>query len=217
MFTKDIEVLENKGFVITKLPMLQTQVTHRDPFVVESTGDNVQAVLLEDIGWYSMIFSGYPIGNELQESIQQHITPLIHAINDSSKEKEEKDKEETDHVASFEALFSNLKIGDSFTKEEGGYGYKKVTETTCTKEGSPITSALELPIVGDTLVFVESEFGRLTPDQKADVVKHVSPGLQHDDFAEEVLMQFENIAGMDTLSDDQIRLLVDEMYEMYTS
>ena len=140
MFTKDIKALEERGFVLTKLPTLQTQITHKEPFVVESTNANVPAVLLEDVNLYSMIFNGYPLNNELQEAIQQHSTPLIHMIN-VSPDKEEDEK--FDHAASFKALFSDIKIGDKFTKEDGGCGYTKVTETTCTKEGSEHLSNLK--------------------------------------------------------------------------
>lgn len=223
MFINDIDKLQTLGFNVTKTKDLQTVVEHGKPFFIKGTNRNIPATLNEDTKAYTVTFSGYPLQNVLQESIYQPKTPLLAEINVVKPGYNIAETVEAAASSLTSVAFEDLHPGQPFRKldETVATVYVKVDNTTYKMIGNTIGSVLENYMDGKVEVFTEmfdEGFGTLTPEQKQDIVDNAPPSIQdRQGFVDAIIDDIDNIAGLETMEDDELEVLLDELFALYAA
>ena len=220
MFINDCTQLQAMGFKVTKTKELQTVVEHSKPFLVKGTVRNIPATLNEDTNTYTVTFSGYPVQNVLQESIYQPKTPLLAEINVASNVAPKTESVDAGKSSLSPTSFGELAVGKTFRKlDETAAAYVKVDDTTYKMIGNTIGSVLENYMEGKVQVFTEmfdEDFSALTPEQKQDIVNHAPAGLSdRQQFIDAIIDDIDNIAGLETIDDEELEMLLDDLFALY--
>jgi hypothetical protein len=216
MLTNDVTALKENNFSITKNLNMQTVVEHTQPFFIKGTAGDIAAPFNTDTKKYTVTLSGHPVRDQLSESIVQHSMPLIASMNSFVEPEDEQEESPTSKLAT--KLFSELENDSIFyrSNDANAAQYRKIDTTTFKRVGESIGSSLELYATANQEVFItEMDFSLLTPDQKTNIVQHTPSGMDEAEFSDHVVNEIDNIAGLETLSDDELSDLVDELYSMY--
>lgn len=219
MKTNKINELVNEGFKVNKTPDLQTEVTHANPFVIHGDNGVYKAHLKE--GQYCITFASMCSNGATPFMIEQTDYPLLNDVQARIDEQARIEKEETEQLEEAvgprvqKTLFGDLKEGDSFSKDENmTFSYRKTGEHSYQKQ-SQLVEGFDMIGKSEMEVFVEMFDTALTSEQKADIVRHMQPGLNRDMFDEELGMAIENIPGMEMMDEQELMALHDELFAMY--
>lgn len=226
-FIDDINVLTEMGYIVETTSTYNTIIRHEKPFTVSGDNDSERFDAVNDGGLYEAVVIGYPIGNKvpasvivkdnslIAECVQAVAKKLDEASNtaDNNKQSEKKLK-----ITQFGALsegdtffINNPNTDDSLTREcvKTGNGRYRVVEG--------IGSDLELSRADEDEVYIgESHMTTLSIEQKLDLVKHMPKGLDRITFGEQIMDQIDNIPGLETMSDEHVAGLVDELFDLYS-
>lgn len=223
MYTNTIDELKQNKFTITKTRDIQTVVEHVDLFYVKGTAGEISAPFNDETGMYTVTFSGHPVNNQLSESILQHPMPLLASINATPVQSNEVDDQKTaDETTKLQTKqFSELEDGAIFYRsaDVSSAMYTKVDTSAFKRVGESIASSLELYARDTDQVFIVEmmdDFSTLTHEQKVDIVQHTPQGLSSQDFADHAAQEIDNIAGLESLTDDELSDLITELYTLYT-
>lgn len=227
MNTNKIAELNESGFTVTKTQDVNTVIEHSKPFKLVREGKDDYAVPLnEDTNTYAVTIGGYPTNGEIDYNVVQYATPLIFEINESAKLAVAEEAKSTDNIEREElrdAVFEEIALKTEFYKSDdvNSARFVKIDETTYVKAGNTIGTSIELVAKLTDKVFVAEQFDddidSLSPEQKQDVVNHAPEGLSPDDFAEYVGHDLENIPGLESLDDQSLDALIQELSHMYFS
>ena len=80
MFTNNIDELNELGFIITRTNDVQTVVEHTKSFIIKGSETEITAPFNDTTNKYTVTLSGYPVSNELQESIRQPVNRIRTAV-----------------------------------------------------------------------------------------------------------------------------------------
>lgn len=213
MKTNIINELQQQGFDVKRTSKFTTVVTYDKPFNILGESGKIQALSIDN--QYSVTFNSLCSKGLLPNDIEHLELPLLADL--VQKRNKKINEKQTERPTYMTVKFADLMENQTFYKDTSAVSqYHKTGDCTYVKE-SDIAQDFQLIMSSDTEVLVEMDYSMLTPEQKNNIVTSLQKGLSDDQFVDQVSMQLENIAGMDTLNDKQLQQLYSELLNLYKS
>lgn len=214
---KAISQLKTHGFDVTRITATaSTVIEHENLFIVEGTHGPVQAVKNEDTNKYTITFSSLCTSDNVPYEVNMVSCALLASINESANQTEQRriDALNVQPATKVTVTFKDVWIGETFSKPSSSSTYIKIDEQSYAKQSS-IASTMLMFMEADDNVEVDPFNVGLTDEQKWDIVFSVPERAAPEDVAKWIMMDLDNIPGVEDLDDRDKHKVANELLAMW--